>query len=156
MWSEPDISSFWMNITSRCLSKIYQKTLNLLYWEAVLGIFLGRSSHGRWLWGFLAPAGMEMLWEQQIPNAGSINFTSGRGLWSVPIPVDTWTRERMLCPPADFMLNIHTKASLKYMMKNYEEVNHEGWMFPHPPTAISLTTNFMRITLSEMEIYQKH
>lgn len=156
MWSEPDISSFWMNITSRCLSKIYQKTLNLLHWEAVLGIFLGRSSHGRWLWGFLAPAGMEMLWEQQIPNAGSINFASGLGLWSVPILVDTWTQERMLCPRADFMLNIHTKASLKYMMKNYGEVNHEGWMFPHPPTVVSLTTNFMRITWSEMEIYQKH
>lgn len=29
--SKPNISSFWKDITSRCLSKIYQKTLNLLH-----------------------------------------------------------------------------------------------------------------------------
>lgn len=31
VWSKPSISSFWKNITSRRLSKIYQKTLNLLH-----------------------------------------------------------------------------------------------------------------------------
>lgn len=39
-------------------------------------------------WSFPAPAWMEMLWEQQIPNAGSINFAGGHSLWSVFIPAD--------------------------------------------------------------------
>lgn len=35
----------------------------------------------------------------------------------------------------------------------WEELNHERWMFSHPLTAVSLTMNFMKIVLSEMEIY---
>jgi len=128
-----------------------------LCWEFSLeGVLMGDE------WGLLAPARMRMLWEQQIPNAGSVNSVSGHNLWIVFLPADMWAQERTPCPPVDFMLNkhIHKKIPWKLWWKLWiftlKEVNHEDLMFLHPLTVFSLTMNFMKIVLSETEIYWKH
>lgn len=73
-------------------------------------------------WGFLALARMEVLWEQQIPNAGSINSAGG---CSVFIPADTQMQERMPCPPVDFMLDkhIHKIRFPESYDENYESLH---------------------------------
>lgn len=75
--------------------------------------------------GWLAPARMEMLWEQQIPNAGSTNSASGLSLQSAFIPVDTQTQERMPRPPADFMphKHIHKIRLPERYDENYESLH---------------------------------
>lgn len=76
-------------------------------------------------WGFLTPAGMEILWEKQIPNSGSINFAGGGGPWSAFVPANTRIWERTTCPPADFMLNkhIHEIRFPESYEENYESLH---------------------------------
>lgn len=118
VWSKPNISNFWKNITSRCLSNIYQKTLNLLHWGAVLGIFLWGSSHGQWL--FLNPARMGCCGKGRSQIQVQLIFASP---WNTFILANTQIWERTTCPPADFMLNKHIHE-IRFPA-NYEE-NYES------------------------------
>lgn len=139
--SKPNISSFWKDITSRCLSKIYQKTLNLLHWGAVLRIFLRGSSHGGWL-GF--------------PDSSRDGDTVGKAdpkfrfnwfcRWRRPLErlrpgKHSDMREDNLPTSGFYAEQTHTRDKVpwklwgKLWIFTLKEVNRKGWMFLHPQIA---------------------